>query len=100
METRASFCQRFFSIDDIPVTSNAIPAKNDLSKLSHLRGLHYPRIHGATVTLLFGADGPAICCMQSIRKGTRGQPIAVETPFGMVTIGPFTFVFNFKKMFC
>ena len=79
---------KVFSIDDIPVTPNAIPAKNDLSKLSHLRGLHFPRIHGATVTLLIGADAPEIFCMQSIRKGTRGQPIAVETPLGWSLLGP------------
>ena len=63
---------KVFSIDDIPITPNAIPAKNNLSKLSHLCGLHFPRIHGATVTLLIGVDVPEIFCMQNIRKGTRG----------------------------
>ena len=50
--------------------------------------LHFPRIHGATVTLLIGADAPEIFCMQSICKGTRGQPIAVETPLGWSLLGP------------
>ena len=91
---------KVFSNDDIPVTPNAIPIKNDLSKLSHLLRLHFPRIHGGTVTLLIVADGSEIFCMQSIRKDTRGQPIAIETPLGWLLLGSFTFAFNFKKLFC
>ena len=78
---------KVFSIDDIPLTPNAITA-NNLSKLSHLRGLHFPGIHGATVTLLIGADVQDIFCVQSIRKGTREQPIAVETFLGRSLLGP------------
>ena len=76
------------SIDNIPMTPNAVPTTRDLIEFPHLRGLQFPKIRGATVTLLIGADVPEVFHMRSIRKGTRGQPIAVEFPLGLFLLGP------------
>ena len=75
------------SIADIPVKPNAIPAKNELNALSHLKDIHFASVKGATVTLLVGADAPEMFCPFSIRKGCRGEPVAVETPLGWSLLG-------------
>ena len=64
-------------IEDIPVTPNAIPADKDLNIFPHFRDLNFPQVHGATVTLLIGANVPELFCTRNVRKGARGQPIAV-----------------------
>ena len=43
---------------------------------------------GATVTLLVGADAPEVFRPLSIRKGGRGEPVAVETALGWSLLGP------------
>ena len=76
------------SIADIPVTPNAIPTTKDLNEFPHLCGLQFPHVRDATVSLLIGADVPEVFCMRSVRKGARGQPIAVEFPLGLSLLGP------------
>ena len=79
---------KILSIDDIFVTPNAVPASGDLNQFTHLRGLNYPQVHGATVTLLIGPDVPEVFCMRSVHKGARGQLVAFETPLGWSLLGP------------
>ena len=79
---------KVFSIDEIPIRPNLIPAKENLKAFSHLRDLTFPKVEGATVTLLFGADTPELFCPLDTRKGKRGEPIAVETSLGWSLLGP------------
>ena len=79
---------KVFSIKNIPVSPNAIPAKGALNKMPHLHDIEFQKIPGATVTLLIGADVPEAFCPIDIRRGNRGQPIAVETPLGWSLLGP------------
>ena len=79
---------KVFSLDDIPIRPNLIPAKNTLKEMSHLSDLSFPCLQGASVTLLIGADVPELFCPLSVRKGRRGQPVAIETPLGWSLLGP------------
>ena len=79
---------KVFSVHDIPISPNVIPAKSKLHTLSHLKDLEFPSVEGATVTLLIGADTPEVFCTRDTRVGTRGQPIAVRTPLGWSLLGP------------
>ena len=80
--------RKVFSIKNIPVSPNAILAKGALNKMPHLHDIEFQKIPGATVTLLIGADVPEAFCPIDIRKGNRGQPIAMETPLGWSLLGP------------
>ena len=77
-----------FCIPSIPVTPNLIPAKTDLDKLTDLRDIEFPQVKNATVTLLIGADCPEMFCVSEMRKGVRGQPVAIKTPLGWSLLGP------------
>ena len=79
---------KVISIADIPVKPNAIPAKRQLNALSHLKDIPFATVQGATVTLLIGADAPEVFCPLNVRKGGRGEPIALETLLGWTLLGP------------
>ena len=74
-----------FSLDDIPVKPNLIPARCDLEGTSHLKEITFRQIENATVTILIGADTPEMFCVRSV---LTGQPIAIETPLGWSLLGP------------
>ena len=76
------------SIPEIPVSPNPVPAKGDLNRFAHLKGIPFSSIPRATVTLLIGADSPELFCVREVRKGMRGQPIAINTPLGWSLLGP------------
>ena len=78
---------KVFSIKNIPVSPNAIPAKGALNNMPHLHDIEFQKIPGATVTLLISADVPEAFCPKDVRKSNRGQPIAVETPLGWSLLG-------------
>ena len=65
-----------------------IPAKANLASLPHLNDIVFPTVKGASVTLLIGADVPELFCPFSVRRGDRGEPIAIETPLGWSLLGP------------
>ena len=79
---------KVFSIENIPVNPNLTPAKGVLSALPHLTGITFPKIPGASVTLLIGADVPEVFCFVDVRKGGRGLPIAVKTPCCVKLVRP------------
>ena len=77
------------SIPEIPeISPNPVPAKGDLNRFAHLKGIPFSSIPRATVTLLIGADSPELFCAREVRKGMRGQPIAINTPLGWSLLGP------------
>ena len=53
---------KVFSIENIPVNPNLNPTKDVLSALPHLTAITFPKIPGASVTLLIGADVPEVFC--------------------------------------
>ena len=73
---------KLISIADIPVKPNAIPGKRQLNALSHLKDIPFATVQGAAVILLIGADAPEVFCPLNVRKGGRGEPIALETSLG------------------
>ena len=77
-----------FAVDDIPVKPNSLPSNFDFNTCSHLKGINFQPVDGATVTLLIGANIPELFCISNSRRGLRGQPIAVETPLGWSLLGP------------
>ena len=79
---------KVFSMDELPIRPNLIPAKENLKAFSHLRDLTFPKVEGATVTLLIGADNPELFCPMDTCKDKRGEPIAVETPLGWSLLEP------------
>ena len=48
----------------------------------------FPKVDGASVTLLIGADVPQLFCSAAFRKGRRGGPVAMKTPLGWSLLGP------------
>ena len=76
------------SISNIPVKPNLIPVKNVLDITPHLQDLEFPTIDHGTVMLLIGADVPELFCPLSVRKGKKGESIAIETLFGWCLLGP------------
>ena len=85
---RTILLPRVKSISNIPVRPNLIPAKANLASLPHLNDIVFPTVKGASVTLLLGADVPELFCPLSVRRGGRGEPIAIETPLGWSLLGP------------
>ena len=77
-----------FSLEDIPVKPNLIPARCDLELASHLKDITLRQIENAAVTILIGADTPEMFSVRSVRTGQRGQLIAIETPLGWSLLGP------------
>ena len=76
-----------FSIENIPINPNVIPAKGVLNTMPHLSGITFQRIPDATVTLLIGADVPEVFCPIDVRKGGRGQPIVFKSILGWSLLG-------------
>ena len=76
---------KVFSIDDIPVRPNLIPAKCEIKEMPHLCDLAFPKVDGTSVTLLIGADVPELFCPAAFRKG---EPVATKTPLGWSLLGP------------
>ena len=68
---------KVFSIDDIPMSPNLIPAKCELKEMPHLCNLAFPKADGALVTLLIKADVPELFCPSAFRKGRRGEPVTI-----------------------
>ena len=56
--------------------------------MEHLRNPALPRLAEGDVKLLIGTDVPKLFLPSSIRKGHRGQPVAVKTPLGWSLLGP------------
>ena len=77
-----------FSIENISINPNVIPAKGVLNTMPHLSGITFQRIPDATVTLLIGADVPEVFCPIDVCKGGRGQPIAFKSILGWSLLGP------------
>ena len=77
-----------FSLENIPIQPNLVPARNELDSMEHLRDLEFPRLAEGDVKLLIGADMPELFLPSSIRKGHRVQPVAVKTPLGWSLLGP------------
>ena len=78
---------KVFSIDDIPVPPNLIPAKCKLKEMPHLCNLAFPKIDGASVTLLIEADVPQLFCLAAFREGRRSEAVAIKTPLGWSLLG-------------
>ena len=76
------------SIPNIPVAPNLLPTQRDLNLYAHLRDISFPRVPGAKVSLLIGADHPDMFCAQEVRRGARKEPIAIKTPLGWSLLGP------------
>ena len=56
-----------FSIQNIPINPNVIPAKGVLNTMPHLSGITLQRIPDAIVTLLIDADVPEVFCPTDVR---------------------------------
>ena len=74
--------------DEIPVKPNIKPGRGDLQKHDYLRGVDLPRVEGATVTFLIGANFPEALRIEVVRNGSDGCPDAVRTPLGWSLLGP------------
>ena len=79
---------KVFSIDDIPVRPNLKPAKCEIKEMPQLCDLAFPKVDGASVTLLIRADVPELFCPAALRKGRQGEPVAIKTPLGWSLLGP------------
>ena len=76
------------SLENIPIQPNLVPARNELDAMEHLRDLELHRLTEGDVKLLIGVDMPQLFLPSSIRKGHRGQPVAVKTTLGWSLLGP------------
>ena len=75
-------------VDEIPVKPNIIPDRGDLQKHDYLPGVDLPRVEGATVTLLIGANFPEALRVEVVRNGRDDCLDAVRTPLGWSLLGP------------
>ena len=77
---------KVFSLDDIPIRPNLVPAKKSLKEMSHVSDLFFTCLQGAftclqgDVTLLFGADVPERFCPLSVRKVAVINPWPLKFP--------------------
>jgi len=67
------FIPNILSIPDIPVSLNPISAEGDLSRFVHLKGITFPQVANATITLLIRADSLEIFCVTSFVKVPLGK---------------------------
>ena len=68
-----------FSIENIPINPNVIPAKGVLNTMPHLSEITFQRIPDATVTLLIGADVPEVFCPIDVRQTRRMSAFELKT---------------------
>nr|CAB3263161.1 uncharacterized protein LOC104265735 [Phallusia mammillata] len=82
------FLPKVITVGEIPVRPNPILSKEALRGAPHLRDLDFPLIEKGTVTLLIGLDNPDALFIEEMRRGPKGKPFAVKTPFGWTLFGP------------
>ncbi|XP_068232275.1 uncharacterized protein [Palaemon carinicauda] len=73
----------FFVVDRIPVKSPSV----NVSLFPHLKGLPGP-LGGETVHILIGKDHAEALAPLEVRKGKRGEALAVRTILGCTLYGP------------
>ena len=84
-----------FTLDQV-LTTECLPfgekhfANNrELRKWPHLDGIHLPEVDEGKVFILIGSYRPDIIDNNSkIRRESKGQPYAVNTPLGWTVYGP------------
>ena len=75
--------------ESLPIGERHFANNKELRKWPHLDGISLPEIDEHKVSILIGSDRPDIIDNNSeIRRGTRGQPYAVNTPLGWTVYGP------------
>jgi hypothetical protein len=77
-----------YTIPALPFPSNSIPQTKDLQDWPHLKGLVLPAIQSNEISLLIGADNPAVFKVLDEREGPADAPYAVKYPLGWTVIGP------------
>ncbi|XP_014215405.1 uncharacterized protein LOC106644423 [Copidosoma floridanum] len=72
------------------ITSYSAHAPGPLTKWTHLKGLNFADDLSATdeIQLLIGADLYGSILLNKIRKGRINEPVAQQTVFGWVVLGP------------
>ena len=77
-----------------PVTNFNMPDRPslrevcDVDAFTHLDGIDLDAVPASDVTILIGADSPESVLTSEVRRGEKGQPLAVETKFGWTLFGP------------
>ena len=80
---------RVLTTESLPIGEKHFASNKELRKWPHLDGVSLPEIEEHRVSILIGSDRPDIIGDSSeIRRGARGQPYAVNTPFGWTVYGP------------
>ena len=73
---------------NLNIDATNIALKLDLEKWPHLCDLDIPEFSSGQVELLIGQDSSELLTPESIRKGKRGDPFAIQTPLGWAINGP------------
>ena len=67
---------------------NSPPLTNEDGELfTHLDGLNIDEVAEKDITMLIGADLPEALLYSEVRKGNKGQPLALKTMFGWSLFG-------------
>ena len=73
----------------LPIGEKHFANNRKSRKWPHLDGIHLPEVDERKVSILIGSDRPDIIDNNSeVRRGTQGQPYAVNTPLGWTAYGP------------
>ena len=60
----------------------------DADLYTHLDGIDLHEVNPEDISILIGADVPEAHLQLEVRRGSKGQPLAVKTPFGWCLFGP------------
>ena len=61
---------------------------NDEDIYTHLDGLNLDAVAPDEIAILIGANAPEALLYTDVRRGNKGQPLAVKTMFGWALFGP------------
>ncbi|XP_074649022.1 uncharacterized protein LOC141904335 [Tubulanus polymorphus] len=74
-----------FSLDELPVSEDHMPTKDEIAEWPHLDGIHMTRRLGKPVGLMIGSNVPDAFTPLEIRTGPAGSPYATRSRLGWIT---------------
>ena len=76
------------TIESLPIGEKHFANNRELRKWPHLDGIHLPEVDEREVSIRIGSDQPDIIDNNSeIRRGSKGQPYALNIPLGWTVYG-------------
>ncbi|KAK3729175.1 hypothetical protein QZH41_000580 [Actinostola sp. cb2023] len=79
---------KLWTVDNLNVASHSIPSNADVKRWPHLYDVNLLDIEDKKVKLIIGSNVPEAFWVMEERRGNKGEPYAIRSPFGWTLFGP------------